>query len=190
MGGNRRHNSGLTLIEMLAVLAIIVIIASAVVVAGVGLWNRSQRDGTRAIIEGLVGAIEAYAAQFDGYCPPDNQVAKWRTHPHHGNNNLYYSLKSTGHLDWLSSRQIVVDSDSAMLIVDTYRRPLVYNGPYDDGVTDTPFVYKGYTLRAKGGTYMLFSLGDDGLSNPVPPGHPAYDPDMPQDDIRNYQELE
>jgi prepilin-type N-terminal cleavage/methylation domain-containing protein len=62
-----RRNSGFTLIELLVVIAIIGFLAAALVVAAVGLKQRSNIEKSAALVRRLDSACEAYHTRFQDF---------------------------------------------------------------------------------------------------------------------------
>jgi prepilin-type N-terminal cleavage/methylation domain-containing protein len=65
-----KRSSGFTLIEVLTVISIILILASALIVAVVGLAVRARKSATKALIMQIEIAAQAYYGDFNAY-PPD-----------------------------------------------------------------------------------------------------------------------
>ncbi len=143
---------GLTLIEMMVVMAIIIIVASLVVVSATGLWGWGQRRGTEALVEYVKQALDNYASENGGWFPPDAQgpvfsrqdIAPWSAHSlerrsdDHGILNMVAALDSGGFLDNLPADRrepVTVQQDNAdreiYYITDAYGRRLFYDTSYD-----------------------------------------------------------
>lgn len=150
--GDGFRRRGLTLIEMMVVMAIIIIVASLVVVSATGLWPLGQKRGTEAVIEHLITALENYANENGGWFPSDAQGpmfplydhATWNAYPReqrstdHGNLNMVAALESGGFLDNLPAdrRELVtVRQDGAdrqlYYVTDAYGKRIFYDTPYD-----------------------------------------------------------
>jgi len=65
---------GLTLIELMAVMGIMIIIVSAIVVAAYGVQRQGQIKATKGFLEQLALALENYRAQYRVYVPHDVPV--------------------------------------------------------------------------------------------------------------------
>jgi prepilin-type N-terminal cleavage/methylation domain-containing protein len=63
----RRHENGFTLIELLVVIAILGFLAATLVVATVGLQQRSKIEKTTALIKRIETGCEAYFTKFQDY---------------------------------------------------------------------------------------------------------------------------
>jgi Tfp pilus assembly protein PilE len=69
----RRH--ALTLTELLVVMAVLIILVSAVVVAVVRLAARGPVAGTKGLLEKLAVGLESYRSTYQMYPPEDNVQA-------------------------------------------------------------------------------------------------------------------
>ncbi|MHC4660677.1 MAG: prepilin-type N-terminal cleavage/methylation domain-containing protein [Planctomycetota bacterium] len=65
-----RRSSGFTLIEVLTVISIILVLASALIVAVFGLTVRARKKATKALIKQIEMAASSYYDEFEAY-PPD-----------------------------------------------------------------------------------------------------------------------
>jgi prepilin-type N-terminal cleavage/methylation domain-containing protein len=191
-----KNLSGFTLIEMIAVLAIIIIIAGAIVVAAGGLWGHGQQKGTEATLQGIMAALDTYANQNQGYYPPDNQgpvAPDAVADPNYRIKNLTYALDKAGLLKKAVTGNFIAGDTQVphnytvngikievdRMIVDAWRRPFSYYCPpiallADDGSSKMPV----------GVSYELYSLGEDGQYGPFPA------PTGPNDDIKNWREMQ
>ena len=158
---DRRPIRGFTLLELLAVMAIILILAGLIVGAAGHVWRKSQEKGTEAVISILATALEKFNADHGVY---PNKDGSYGSIPAHIPNtetaydirNLYYRLRNSGCLKQrIDSRYLTKvtsppdtlrGDDSDCVVNDAWGNPIVYRLPRD----------------AADGHFDLWSMGLDG----------------------------
>ncbi|MDP3850279.1 MAG: type II secretion system protein GspG [Luteolibacter sp.] len=188
----RRHPAAFTLIELMAVITIIVILAG-LVVGGMGYVNEKQaREKAKVQIALLSKAIEEYKLDNGNYPTPAGTSATDVKHKNGtGNTYLLYKLlyldgAATNppgkiylpELDPINNKQgWITGSGTSITIVDPWGQPYRYRVAVLSNGTKNP--------SAQNPDFDLWSIGKDGLTKT---GNSAADfshKDV-QDDIRNF----
>ncbi|MFA4987549.1 MAG: prepilin-type N-terminal cleavage/methylation domain-containing protein [Candidatus Brocadiia bacterium] len=132
MATTSETGNGFTLIELMAVVAIILLLAALLVGAGHGIIARSGSKAAQAQILALTGALEKYKADHRGYPPADASVALFPPDADTETNVSIYSLPlallssqyDSGSVDYYTCSLAEVDVNSDGKVNDTDR----YNG--------------------------------------------------------------
>jgi len=145
-GHGRARELGVTLIEIIAVMAIIVILASIVTGGTIALVKRAQRSNTNSLLDQLANGLDAYKRDHRMYLPSDSQLSS---------RPLWYALEYEGDYG-----------------VGTGDKNKVYIGNFldlDSGATVADFVYRDgwksrlrYTCTSPWMSYLIESAGPDG----------------------------
>ena len=160
----RRHitgdrSQGMTLIEILAVMSIILILAGAFTGAGFALLKRGQRRSTENTLQALATALDTYQAEHRMFVPADTANAgEVSSRP------LWYALEFTSGNASVSGkfkRKDTIDvTDPATndrvtgwIYVDAWKQPIRYT-------CTAP--WKTYTLRSSGPDLSM-STGEDNI---------------------------
>ena len=145
-GGVRRDVRGFTLIEIMVVVAIITVLASIALFMGIQLKRSSGEKQTRAALEVLVGAMNAYIK--DNPEPPPLGTTTDET-------SWVMALKSfPASANMLKSLKF---SDDGSRVLDGFSNPIIYIRPN----TPLPNQPTGQT------TGVFMSAGPDGLAGPL-----------------------
>jgi len=142
-------NEGFTLIEVLAVIALISLLAGLGVSVSLGMSKRSQVAKAKADLQALSVALEAYRTDMGDYPRTEGvdadvlyRALDGRLHP------LGHELNPV-HKPWLQQGALEQDASSAQW-VDPWGRPYQYS-------------YTRGHVGSMVASYTLYSLGPDGL---------------------------
>jgi len=161
-----RSPRGFTMIELLAVVTIIVILAS-LTIRGLSYYNRKQAENkTRVQLKLLANALEDYKADNGEYPSASQQDGKGQTHIlweklyEEGSKDETKSIRIyLGELDPASNTQGWLQRDGASyIIVDPFGFEFRYRRT-ENGV------------GMKNPDFDLWSVGPDGKTNPDSPNH-------------------
>ncbi len=134
----RTGEKGFTLLELLAVMGIIIIIAASIFTIIPGIREKTQKKATKAFMERLEITIEQYYDDNRIYPSTGIAALKATLHPSNATSKRYIEFDSDE-----------VDGDN---IVDEWGNPFVYSQP-------------GTSTHNTATTYDLYSTGSDGVTS-------------------------
>jgi len=141
-----KYREGFTLVEIMAVLALIALLASLSVSVTLGLSKRSQVAKARADLELLSVALEAYRRDLGDY--PQTADAEQLLDSLAGRLHPTGQVLNPVHRPWLELGSLELDETGAYL-VDPWGNAYQYEYPPN--------------MTEAGPGFVLYSLGPDGL---------------------------
>jgi len=156
---SRRPASGFTLTELLVVIAIILVLVALIMPAVTLLRHRACATSTRATIDGLVIAMEAYSGEERKRRYPPPQADKQIAYDANGVEKSWVGnlLESAG---LAVTRKDLDMANGGHVIVDGWYRPILYVLDDDmDGTADKPAPQDDWNARGSEPFAYVWSLG-------------------------------
>jgi prepilin-type N-terminal cleavage/methylation domain-containing protein len=167
---------GLTLVELLAVMAILAILVGLIVGVGRYIHERTGREKTANVMAVIKAAVDSYYDVYNDY-PPDTEGAKWAYHPNDAYSDdagihLLYMYLTGQHYDdstyTVTSTFKDLSNDGAVKVAmdKISKLPTDTMSPTDHSFRDgfgRPMRYR--ISGGIGGKPLLTSAGADGIFN-------------------------